>query len=97
MSTSQWHLVSYDIRDPKRLRKSAKILEGFGERVQYSVFRVRLTRDRMKKLRWELSTVMEPEDDLLIIPLCNQCAGKVERRSDRNEKWGEPPPTFELF
>ncbi|EMN95623.1 CRISPR-associated endoribonuclease Cas2-like protein, partial [Leptospira interrogans serovar Medanensis str. UT053] len=35
-----WRLVSYDIREPKRLRRVAKIMEGFGERIQYSVFRI---------------------------------------------------------
>jgi CRISPR-associated protein Cas2 len=32
------YLVSYDISDPKRLRKVARSLEGFGVRLQYSVF-----------------------------------------------------------
>ena len=31
-------LVSYDISDDKRRRKVCKILEGYGYRVQYSVF-----------------------------------------------------------
>ena len=28
-----WHLISYDVRDPKRLRKVAKMLEGYGTRI----------------------------------------------------------------
>ena len=31
-------VVSYDISDDKRRRKVAKIMEGYGFRVQYSVF-----------------------------------------------------------
>ncbi len=38
MSARIRYLVSYDICDPKRLRRVAKILEGFGTRLQYSVF-----------------------------------------------------------
>ena len=32
------YLVSYDIANPKRLRRVAKLLESFGTRLQYSVF-----------------------------------------------------------
>ena len=42
MSDAKWWLVSYDVRDSNRLRKVAKKLEGYGERLQYSVFRCRL-------------------------------------------------------
>ena len=31
MAEKSWHLVTYDVRDPKRLRKVAKKLEGYGE------------------------------------------------------------------
>lgn len=36
----KWFLISYNIRDEKRLRKVAKIMEGYGQRIQYSVFRL---------------------------------------------------------
>ena len=39
MQGTHWWLVCYDVRDPKRLRKAAKHMEGYGERMQYSVFR----------------------------------------------------------
>src|SRR5262249_25938031 len=47
MQGAHWWLVCYDVRDPDRLRKTAKHLEGYGERVQYSVFRCWLTRLEM--------------------------------------------------
>lgn len=96
-SQQKWNLVSYDVRDPKRLRRVAKLLEGYGERVQYSLFRVRATAERLEKLRWELSELMAVEDDLLVIPLCDRCAAKVDEhsRGDRGD-WGEPPPSFEI-
>ncbi len=37
MTDVRWWLVSYDVHDPKRLRKCAKHVEGYGLRVQYSV------------------------------------------------------------
>lgn len=32
------YLIAYDIADPKRLRRVIKIMESYGERLQYSVF-----------------------------------------------------------
>lgn len=42
MSQRFWHLIRYDVRNAKRLRQVAKKLEGYGTRIQYSVFRVRV-------------------------------------------------------
>ena len=76
MASKQWHLVSYDVRDPKRLRQVAKLLESYGSRLQYSVFRCRLDVEMLERLHWQLSQIMEDVDDLLVIPLCNRCAGE---------------------
>jgi CRISPR-associated endonuclease Cas2 len=51
-SDRRWYLVSYDIRDPKRWRLAYKQLKGCGERIQYSLFRCRLSRTEMERLRW---------------------------------------------
>lgn len=93
-----WNLIAYDVRDPKRLRRVAKALEGYGERVQFSLFRVRLTKDSLEKLRWELAEMMAPEDDLLVIPLCDGCASKVAEHSRGGRgDWADPPPSFEIL
>jgi CRISPR-associated protein Cas2 len=92
-----WHLISYDVRDPKRLRKVAKMLEGYGTRIQYSVFRCRLDQFALEKLHWELNRIMDAEDDLLVIPLCNSCAGKVPEHSSGDQSdWTDRPPTFRV-
>jgi CRISPR-associated protein Cas2 len=98
MSGKHWHLVSYDVRDAKRLRKVAKTVESYGTRLQYSVFRCRLDREALEKLHWELSKVMDPIDDLLIIPLCDACSCKVPMHSsgDRSD-WLEPPASFRII
>ncbi|MEW6418386.1 MAG: CRISPR-associated endonuclease Cas2 [Nitrospirota bacterium] len=55
-------MVSYDIKDDLIRRKVQKILEGFGERVQYSVFECLLTDSQYKnmknKVQVTLMTVM---------------------------------------
>lgn len=67
-----WYLVCYDIRCPKRWRKAYKLLEGYGERIQYSIFRCWLSQREREKLRWKLEKVLTAEDDLLLIRLSNQ-------------------------
>src|ERR1041384_7242721 len=54
METKQWYVVCYDITEPKRWRRVYKLLHGSGPRLQYSIFRCRLTARHMERLRWEL-------------------------------------------
>ena len=70
----RWYLVCYDISDPKRLRRVANVLEGHGERIQYSVFRCWLSASGLERLRWELTEdCVDQEDEVLFIPLCSRC------------------------
>lgn len=78
MQGARWWLVCYDVHDPDRLRKAAKHLEGYGERMQYSVFRCWLTRREMERLRWELTELLVAEDDVLLIPLCAGCVAGIQ-------------------
>jgi CRISPR-associated protein Cas2 len=97
MSTRHWHLISYDVRDPQRLRKVARTLEGYGSRIQYSVFRCRLDRTSLEKLRWELNQILDSVDDLLVIPLCEGCACQVPVHSTGDQSsWAAPLPTFRI-
>lgn len=90
------HLVSYDVRDGQRLQKVAKLLEGYGDRIQYSVFRCRLTDRSRARLLWELGKLMEPEDALLVIPLCGHCAqGTIQRGSPLS--WPKDDPEFTIL
>jgi CRISPR-associated protein Cas2 len=80
------HLVSYDIRSPRRWRRAYRIIRGYGRRVQYSVFRVQATPIQIAQLRWKLSRVLTPEDALLVIRLCPGCADQISLRNDE-ENW----------
>ncbi len=94
MQGAHWWLVCYDVHDPDRLRKAAKHMEGYGERMQYSVFRCWLTRREMERLRWELTELLQPEDDVLLIPLCGDCVRGIAGTHHPAEpvNWpGEPP------
>jgi len=64
------YLVSYDICDAKRLRKVARAIEGFGVRLQYSVFECPLDEMRLAMLKAELrDLVNEDEDQVLFVSL----------------------------
>jgi len=63
------YLVSYDIRDPKRLRLVAKNMEAFGSRLQYSVFVSDLSLRELVDLKGALRGILEPVDSVMIVPL----------------------------
>ena len=72
-------LVSYDISDPKRLRKVATTCEDFGLRKQYSVFLARLSATDLVGLRSRLYDIIRlTEDQVLFIPLCGKCVNGIE-------------------
>jgi CRISPR-associated protein Cas2 len=67
-------IISYDIADPRRLNRVAKLLEAAGERIQKSVFECGLTYDALLALRLRLRRAIDPtEDHILIIPVCARC------------------------
>lgn len=45
------YLIAYDIAESRRLRKVIKLMEGYGERLQYSVFLCDLS--GLERARWE--------------------------------------------
>ena len=60
------YLVSYDISHPKRLRKVCRTLEGFGVRLQYSVFECPLDDMRLAKLKAALQPLVNHEEDQVL-------------------------------
>lgn len=74
------YLISYDIAVDKRRTKIAKVLEGFGQRVQYSVFECDLTVQQYAELRRKLHKILRSAegDDLRTYRLCATCAPKTE-------------------
>jgi CRISPR-associated protein Cas2 len=68
------YLVSYDIRQPKRLRVVARTLEGYGVRLQYSVFECALDQLRFTKLKSELHDIVNHEEDQVLFVSLGPCA-----------------------
>lgn len=64
----QTYVVSYDISDPKRLRKVFKLMKGYGDHIQLSVFRCPLTHRSLVELRARLRAIINhAEDQVLFI------------------------------
>ena len=65
-------LVAYDVdttsrEGRRRLRHVAKTCEGYGQRVQFSVFECRVTEEQMEEFQQRLIDTMNPEQDSLRI------------------------------
>lgn len=70
MSSEHLYLVTYDIGDEKRWRAVFKLMHGFGEWMQLSVFQCRLTRSRYVELINRLTTtILATEDHVLVVDL----------------------------
>lgn len=76
-------LVSYDIADPKRLRKVAKFLEGYGQRIQHSVFQVRANERDIERMKWELTKRIVEEDSIFYFRLCQTCMEKAQTQNPK--------------
>jgi len=55
-------VVAYDIEDDRRRTRIARTLEGYGERVQYSVFECELDEARLRRLVQALERQLRPGD-----------------------------------
>lgn len=77
----QAFIVSYDISDPKRLRRVYKIMQGYGEHLQLSVFRCELDKREMVELRAKLSKAVHHERDQVLFvdigPVDGRGAGSI--------------------
>ena len=76
------YIVSYDIRDPKRLCRVHRAMKGFGEPIHYSVFRCDLTHlGRVEMVSALTDLINEDEDRVMIIdmaPVDGRVAERIE-------------------
>jgi CRISPR-associated protein Cas2 len=81
-------IVTYDISNPKRLRKVFKAMKGFGQHLQLSVFRCDLTdMERFEMIRALQDLIHHDEDQVLLIDL-----GPSDGRTVRVDSLGRPVP-----
>lgn len=74
-----FYIVVYDIPSDQRRQKVANLLEGYGKRVQYSVFECVLTPVKYDELRQRLKKKVKlTEDNIRFYPLSRHTSGQVE-------------------
>lgn len=85
MADEHLYIVTYDIADDRRWRSIFKLMHGYGEWLQLSVFQCRLTRVRMVDLQARLTDAMHHgEDHVMIIDV-----GPAEGVSPRVQSLGK--------
>lgn len=62
----QTFIVSYDISDPKRLRKVFRTMRGYGDHMQLSVFRCDMTESERLELRGKLEEIINHREDQVL-------------------------------
>lgn len=62
----QTYIVTYDICDPKRLRRVFRTMRGYGDHLQLSVFRCELNHRELVELRAELGTIINHNEDQVL-------------------------------
>ncbi|MBD2667225.1 CRISPR-associated protein Cas2 [Richelia sinica FACHB-800] len=83
------YVISYDIPCDKRRKKVADLLEGYGQRVQYSVFECQLSTEKYQNLRRQLRKKLKlEEDNVRFYPLSRHTLSQVET-------WGVGIPVIE--
>ena len=63
----QRYIVTYDIADPGRLRKVFKLMKGYGEHLQFSVFRCDLSKMTLATMKAELNELIHAQEDQVLI------------------------------
>jgi CRISPR-associated protein Cas2 len=66
-------VIAYDIQDDRQRAKMARLLEGYGTRLQKSVFAVEIPRYRLKRLLRDLRALTAKEDRVMVTQLCSGC------------------------
>ncbi len=61
------YIVSYDIGDQKRWRRIFRLMNGYGEWLQLSVFQCRLTRQRHAELVALLDGIIHHKEDHIVL------------------------------
>lgn len=74
------YLVCYDISDPRRLRKIYRLMRGFGEHWQYSVFRCELSEARKVQLLSRVDEIINHQEDQVLVAPLGPAGGKNEGR-----------------
>ena len=69
-------IVTYDISDPKRLRKVFRLMLGYGDHLQLSVFQCELNPHEIVELRHALGEVIHHGEDQVLFANLGPAEGR---------------------
>lgn len=72
------YVVAYDICDDKRLRKVFHTMRGYGDHMQYSVFRCELSEKERIGLMAKLSDIIKHDEDQVLLFALGPASGMRE-------------------
>ncbi|GIV97921.1 MAG: hypothetical protein KatS3mg057_2578 [Herpetosiphonaceae bacterium] len=78
VAESTLYIIAYDISSDRRRTRVHKLLCGYGDWTQYSLFECWLTRQQQIELKAKLKKLLQAGDSLRFYPLCKSCVGRVE-------------------
>jgi CRISPR-associated protein Cas2 len=61
------YIVAYDIADQRRWRRVFRLMNGYGEWLQLSVFQCRLSQRRRVELKFALDEILDHAQDHVVI------------------------------
>ena len=71
------YLIVYDIEDDKRRKKISDLLEGYGVRVNYSVFEFYLSQKELNEIVKEAKKILNKKrDSFRVYRVCENCTSK---------------------
>lgn len=73
------YIVTYDIQDQKRWRRVFKLMNGYGEWLQLSVFQCRMSKKRYMELMSQLDSLIIHDKDHIIMLDLGPAEGIVPR------------------
>jgi CRISPR-associated protein Cas2 len=76
---SSFYVVAYDIPDDKRRTRIHKVLKGFGQWTEFSLFECFLTKKELLQMQAKLDKHLDPRNDRVrIYMICDACLTKIE-------------------
>ena len=91
MADEHLYLVTYDIADDRRWRRVFRLMHGYGEWLQLSVFQCRLSRSRAIELQARLTEAIANDEDHIMVIDIGPADGYIYIKRKRNTTHGNTP------
>jgi CRISPR-associated protein Cas2 len=80
-------LIAYDIADPKRLRRVARLLQNYGLRAQNSTFELDIGSKDLTKIERSIAEMIDHQEDKVFFYRISDKKKKSKRRGKRKNMW----------